>query len=506
MLDVGFPDIDLWIMTFAGIAAILIAIWGRGPILAGGLGFLAGMVFYVTHLSWSGLYLGPLPWIALATLQAIIFAAGCVAISLLTNWLPRLLRSKAALLVLMPLLVAGLWTGREEFAGRWPYGGFAWGRVALAQSQSPFAEAVSWIGVSGLSFIMVWIVATCIVLAAEARLRNLPGVVVLVAITVLAATVPTWPTTSRQPVTIAAVQGNGPAGYFATHEIGDVLTAQLEETRSALGNAAESGRTVDLIVWPEDGADLDPLQNPTSRARIDQVIEQTGGTPLVFGTITERDGRYFNSSILWERGIGPTDLYDKKRPVPFGEFVPDRAFWSQLAPDLIGLVGRDYTPGTRDGILNTGGVAYGSAICFDIADDTVMRTLIEDGAQVILAQSNNADFGRTDESLQQLAIARLRAIETGRDLVNISTVGTSAIISATGETLSELTSFEPGTMITQVTPRDGTTGGVVLGPVVSATALIVAPSATLAIGLFLLIRSRRASITAERDLSTGQER
>ena len=55
----------------------------------------------------------------------------------------------------------------------------------------------------------------------------------------------------------------------------------------------------------------------------------------------------------------------------------------------------------------------GIAICFDIVDDQLMtRDAWSEGAQVIFAQTNNADFGRTDESVQQLAIARIRAIET----------------------------------------------------------------------------------------------
>jgi hypothetical protein len=71
-------------------------------------------------------------------------------------------------------------------------------------------------------------------------------------------------------------------------------------------------------------------------------------------------------------------------------------------------------------------------------------------AQVILAQTNNADFGKTDENLQQLAIARLRAIETGRSVVNISTVGTSQIIAPDGSTISSITPYEAGSMIADV--------------------------------------------------------
>ncbi|MFD2338799.1 hypothetical protein ACFSM7_00550, partial [Clavibacter michiganensis subsp. tessellarius] len=83
-----------------------------------------------------------------------------------------------------------------------------------------------------------------------------------------------------------------------------------------------------------------------SAAALDRVVARLGA-PLVVGTVTERDGRFYNESIVWT-GDGRTDHYDKKHPVPFGEYVPDRAFWEPFAPDLIGLIQREYTPGTTD--------------------------------------------------------------------------------------------------------------------------------------------------------------
>ena len=47
-------------------------------------------------------------------------------------------------------------------------------------------------------------------------------------------------------------------------------------------------------------------------------------------------------------------------------------------------------------------------------------------------QTNNATFGYTAESEQQLAISRMRAIEHGRSVVHVSTVGVSALITPDG--------------------------------------------------------------------------
>ena len=179
---------------------------------------------------------------------------------------------------------------------------------------------------------------------------------------------------------------------------------------------------------------------------------------VLMGTSALASGEdVYNSTIFWEPGVGPTDYYDKKRPVPFAEYVPDRPFWRSLAPELIDLVPRGYSFGTRDGIFATDKFVVGSLICFEIAADDIPRGLAREGAQLILSQTNNADFGYSDETFQQAAIARLRAIETGRAVVNISTVGLSAIYLPDGSVLDELTWYTADAMIQNVPLIQGST-------------------------------------------------
>lgn len=89
---------------------------------------------------------------------------------------------------------------------------------------------------------------------------------------------------------------------------------------------------------------------------------------------------------------------------------------------------------------------------------------VEHGASVFVYQTNNADFRGTDENLQQLASARLRAIETGRSVVNVSTVGTSEIILADGTTVASLPVDTAGVLSAAVPERTGTTLAVLIGP------------------------------------------
>lgn len=458
VLDAGFPDIGFWPLTFAGIGIVLVAAIGRRAGSSFLVGFLAGLSFYLVHVSWTALYLGPVPWVALSVLESLFFGLGTILITLAYRWFPRVWNGPLARLAVLPALVAALWTAREGLVSTWPYGGFAWGRVALSQSESPFAPLVAWIGISGLSFVMVTIVAVAVQMLREPTPGLLRRLAVPAVVIVAVLAVPAWPTSEFGTSRIAAVQGNTKAGYFdsATREPGDLLNGQLDASLEVIGEGA------DMIVWPEGSSEYDPATVASAARSLDSLSGLAGGAPVILGAIQERENGVFNTSMLWQNG-GVQDWYDKKHPIPFGEYVPDRQFWRPFAPDLIDLIGRDYTPGTRDGVMDVNGVITGISICFDIVDDAVMRDSVDRGAQVLLAQTNNADFGTTDENQQQLAITRLRAIETSRSVVSISTVGLSAIIGPRGETISTVPAYEPGALIEDVPLSRGITPAVLLG-------------------------------------------
>jgi apolipoprotein N-acyltransferase len=443
ILDGGFPDRSWWVLAPVGVLLMLLALVGRGPWTGLLVGLVAGLSFWLIHISWLTLYLGPVPWLALAGLQAIFFAVGLSLTAVVLTVGPRVWPTVTGRLGVVPVVVAGLWTAREAISAVWPYGGFSWGRVAISQSESPFNSLAAWVGMSGLSFVLVWLSALMLQLGREAQLR--PGVRSVVAVGAVAILLifPAWPTLQSGTARIAAVQGASDAGLFAQNEPGQILSDHASATLPLVGEP------VDFVVWPENSVDIDPLRNAES-ARVADYISQAMDAPLIAGTITERSGKYYNSSLLWKAGEGAVDLYDKVHPVPFAEYMPDRAFWRPFAPDLIDLVSRDYEIGTLDNVFDIEGIIAGIAICFDIADDQLVHEMIMDDAEIILAQTNNADFGRTDESVQQLAIARIRAIEAGRTVVNISTVGTSAIITPDGRTLDSLPTWTPGAMVQTV--------------------------------------------------------
>ena len=490
--SLAMPREDIWPLIFVSVALILLSIRDLRFWPATGIGFFAGLAFYMSQVEWLSLYLGPVPWIALSVMEALIFAAGSGAIAIVWSW-ANLLKQSFYRNTLIALSIATMWTAREWVAINFPYGGFPWSRVAQALSESFLSQLVFFVGISGLTFVSVFMTVT-LLLAIESGVKALKrsflGIAAsLIAIaTALLFVVPTGAESGE--LTVAAVQGNANAGLFANAERGTFLRNHLEAT--ALLEDHTQKDKINFIVWPENASDLNPQDNPLALSQIRAVVSSFK-VPIILGAITKFDGGIFNSSLYYDVDGYQIDQYDKKRPVPFAEYVPDRQFWNQLAPDLIGLVSRDYAFGSRDGIFELDGKGLGVLICFEVAIDDIGRELVAGGAQIILSQTNNADFGRSDETFQQAALARLRAIETGRTVVNISTVGVSRIFLPNGEIISELPIFEPGVMVETVPLRTSITPAMAISPYFDITTNILALGLLLAaIGRKLTLREKKA--------------
>ncbi|MEY4492202.1 MAG: hypothetical protein RL085_613, partial [Actinomycetota bacterium] len=331
MSSLAYPDNAIWIAIFPSIALIIYAITSVSIKQSILVGFLSGFAFYASQIPWMTVYLGPVPWLALSFLEATIFALGAWAIALSYSYL-RQLKTTFSSTMFIALAIASLWTAREWLACNFPYGGFPWSRVALSQSNSPLAPWVFWGGDSLLSFVLVFITVLLMLGwrdLARGLWRKSITAFALIATVLVPVVTPTSNEAEAGTLKVAAVQGNAKAGLLVVQPRGTILRNHLD--------ASESLRTAsdkpDLVIWPENAADSSPLANIDSKWLIEDFVSHVGA-PLMLGTITQRGEEIFNSSLLWQPKLGPTDWYDKKRPVAFGEYVPDRAFWRMLAPEL----------------------------------------------------------------------------------------------------------------------------------------------------------------------------
>lgn len=439
----AYPKPGLWPVIFIAGIGIFASIRGATLPRAYLIGFVAGFTFFASQGWWLSQYLGPVPLIALSTVEALFVGLWAVVF--------EAIRRKLTSHLMQALAFASTWTAREWLTTHFPYGGYPWSRLAMSQGYSPLDRWVFFGGLSLLTFVLAFASAILILegpnlfsrFTRRAAIRSVG--VTLVVLFAVPATVTLQPSDNK--FTIAAVQGNANAGLFAKTYPGEVLDNHLDVTNRAIKVGATKG--VSLVVWPENASDLNPLLNAGSGATMAKLVNEQLRIPLAFGTITSSGDDIFNSSLLWLPGSGIVDQYDKKRPIPFAEYVPDRAFWNALAPDLIGLIYRGYTFGTRDNYFEVDGHRFGVLICFEVAVDEVAREIVDSGAEAILSQSNNADFGKSDEAFQQLALARLRNIETGLPVVNASTVGPSAIFDA-GRTVQVSDAFVPAFLVGEI--------------------------------------------------------
>jgi apolipoprotein N-acyltransferase len=168
---------------------------------------------------------------------------------------------------------------------------------------------------------------------------------------------------------------------------------------------------------------------------------------LIVGGVGNTNNAPTNLSILWEPKNGPTNIYIKRHLAPFGEVMPLRSIAEFVSPLAKSVT--DFQAGETAKIFNVGDAKISPVICFEILDDNLIRESYGK-SNLIVAQTNNATFGESAESDQQLQITRARAIESGRNIVVVSTVGNTAFIDRSGEIISILPKYEAGVLYGEV--------------------------------------------------------
>ena len=443
LLDLAFPPHDLWWLAPAAVGLLTNVLRGRTLRQGALLGWVHGLAFFGVLLVWTGTIAGPLAVVALTLLESAFTA-------LLGLALTAVLRLPA-----WPVWAAATWVGEEALRDRLPFGGFPWGRLAFSQGHTPLTPLASWGGAP---------LVTLAVAALAALVVRAPGRAVLLgpALVVLALALPV--PTDGTPVAVGVVQGNVPrVGLERADQVSQVLANHVAATRE-LAAEVRAGRlpAPDLVVWPENASDLDPYTDGQAAADISAAAADVG-VPVLVGAVTDGPGRFVsNRGIVWDPVTGPGATYVKRHPVPFGEYIPFRSFVRSITAK-VDLVPRDFTRGRTPGVLQVGPARVADVICFEVAYDGVVRDAVRGGGRLLVVQTNNATFGRSGETSQQLAMSRLRAVELGRSVVVAATSGASAVIAPDGRLLHSTRLFTRDVTVQRVVLRDGQTLATRLG-------------------------------------------
>ncbi len=492
LLYVSFPPRTLWWLALPAFAVLGWVLRGRGWKAALGLGYLFGLGFLLPLLVWTGVEVGPGPWLALAAVEAIFVAVVGVGIAAVSK-LPG-----------SPLWAAALWTAGEAARARVPFDGFPWGKIAFGQADGVFLPLAALGGTPVLGFAVVLCgfgLYEAVRLAVRARrggeVRRGAAVVALLGVAVpVVGAVAARPLVSDKAedgtATVAVVQGNVPrAGLDFNAQRRAVLDYHARETQR-LAAEVKAGRVErpDFVLWPENSSDIDPFANPDARQIIDQAA-QAIGAPISVGGVVERDGKLFNEQILWDPDKGPVDTYDKRQIQPFGEYLPLRSFIGAINETWTSMVAQDFSRGTEPGVFRMAGTRVGLVTCYEAAFDWAVRSEVTDGAQLISVPSNNATFDRSEMTYQQLAMSRVRAVEHSRTVTVPVTSGVSAIITPDGKVTQKTGMFVADSLVQKVPLRSSETPATRLG-VAPEIALVLVAAGGLGRAASAAVRGRRA--------------
>ena len=289
---------------------------------------------------------------------------------------------------------------------------------------------------------------------------------------------------------MAAVQGGGEQGTSAL----DVPSALVTERQLDATRTIARDPSLDLVLWPENTIDVADFE--TSEARTAVAAEAARlGVPFAVG-ITEdvpaSDDRVTNAQVVVTPAGDVTSRYDKVRRVPFGEYVPLRGFLEAIGAP-VDQVRTNAVAGTGPAVIELpDGTPLAVAVSWEVFFGGRARDGVEHGGQVLLNPTNGASYTGTIVQTQQVASSRLRAIETGRWVVQAAPTGFSAFVSPAGDVIDRTAVSEQAVIRHDVELRTGRTWYVTIGdaPWIVLLALVLVASHVLA----AIDRSREAIV------------
>ncbi|MCK4675328.1 MAG: apolipoprotein N-acyltransferase, partial [Gammaproteobacteria bacterium] len=245
-------------------------------------------------------------------------------------------------------------------------------------------------------------------------------------------------------VRVSIIQGNIPQNVkWKLHK--------KQSTMDLYRDLSLEQQDVDLIIWPETAV-------PDYWYRVVPYIQnlhiemEKRNTELILGIFVKSDKKRLLNSVLNSNG----QVYSKRHLVPLGEYIPLR-FLIEFFNRFVKIPMSDIASGDEDQpLLHAAGIPLGLSICFE---EAFARDVIKDlpQAKLLVNVSNDAWFEDSIEPHQHHAIARMRALETGRYMVRSTNTGITSIIGPHGEVIKQLPQFEVGVLKGEVQPLSGST-------------------------------------------------
>lgn len=413
----ALPPFDVAVLVLVGPAVgVLLARRARSWSGATAVGISWGVGYFLPVLAWSGRF-GPVPWALLSASQALFFAPVAWA-----AWRTRHRRPAPAVVATAAVAVLA-----EALRTRVPLGGLEWGQLGVSAHGLPLRPAAAAVGTLGVSALIIAIGAALAILAASLRHGSAwkaLATTLVVAATFAALGGVSW-TRAAGSLDVAVVQTAAPcpgrAAVDCPNEKAQLLEALAASTASLEGSP-------ELIVWGEG-----VLSAPTPTAAGRELVAVTGTlpAPLLAGvTSPAPEGTFFNRNVLFDTDGTVLDVYAKRQPVPFGEYVPARRLLGGIR-EVGRLVPRDMRRGGPPSTLAFGDAEFGTVSSWEVSFSRLVRDVAAN-SRAIFVLTTQATYERGAVSDQLLRAAQLRAAELQRSVVVAATTGRSVAIAPDG--------------------------------------------------------------------------
>ena len=509
-LYASFPPLGWWWLSVPALALYMSRIDEARAPRALTVTFVFGMSFWIPLIDWIPLAVGTRPpWFVLAFVQTLFLMAW----ALFARWTQLWAWARGP--IMQALFYALTWAGVDAARSRWPWSGFPWGSVALPQVDSSLGRLAPYGGTTLITAVVVFL-AVLVRRACAARDASVvrehwfsrPALALIVAGAFIAPLAVTLPNQAENGMLrIGVVQGDialpGAQAYSREGEVTDNnVRASLE-----LASSPELAHSpIDLAIWGEGSVDRDPVAFPAIGTAVNQASLALDAPILIGYTNLNEHDRVKNWLAVWETGQGVDESarYSKHVPVPFGEFIPFRAFIASFATE-VAQSSRDMEAGDEPPLMTVKArdgrsVPLAVGICFEAAYPLVIGDGVARGGQAIIVPSNNYHFRSSGESAQQGQLLRMRAMEYSRSAVQASTTGHSYVIRPDGSILESTGTEQAATLAADIPLRSSLTvtawtGERVPGAVMAATFVINALALVTVIGqgIRASARARRAS-------------
>jgi len=410
-LPFAFSPTEWWLLAPLSIGTLYALLHRATPKQALFIGWLFGLGYFGIGVHWvyHSLHLFGAAIAPLAALLTLLFVLVMTVFPALTTYVWASLRHSNSALVNV-LLFAALWALAELLRGK-VLDGFPWILVGYSQTTGPLGNLAPIVGVYGISFLVVLLAASCVVIASAALRQKLVALALVVLPLCLSffASGKNFSSPEGEPVRVRMVQANiAQEMKFSAERLRKSLNEYTDLTQK------EGLEEVDLVIWP---------------GKIYNAVKQLGGKQ---------------------------QTYRKRHLVPFGEYMPLR-FILDFAAKFIVIPMSDLAAGTgTHEPMELQGVRWGISICYEDVYGEEMRDLLP-ASQVLLNVSNDAWFGNSAAPHQHEQKARMRAREFARPLVRVTNTGVSSAIDERGRVLGRIAHNTAGVLDIDVQPQSGWT-------------------------------------------------